>query len=67
MSIIGGLDLGKRALMAQAQAIKVNGQNITNANTPGYSRQRIEVKNSIHTRDESINLLESRRIQRQIH
>lgn len=62
MSIIGGLNLGKRALMAQAQAIKVNGQNITNANTPGYSRQRIEVKNSIHTRDESINLLESRRI-----
>lgn len=62
MSIIGGLDLGKRALMAQAQAIKVNGQNITNANTPGYSRQRIEVKNSIHTRDESINILESRRI-----
>ncbi len=62
MSIIGGLDLGKRALMAQAQAIKVNGQNITNANTPGYSRQRIEVKNSIHTKDESINLLESRRI-----
>lgn len=62
MSIIGGLDLGKRALMAQAQAVKVNGQNITNANTPGYSRQRVEVKNSIHTRDENINLLESRRI-----
>lgn len=34
-----GIEIGRRALQAQRQAIDVTGHNIANANTPGYSRQ----------------------------
>ncbi len=40
---ISGLDIGLRALAAQQQAIDVLNHNIANANTPGYSRQRIHL------------------------
>jgi flagellar hook-associated protein 1 FlgK len=36
---MGVLDIGKSALAAQRAAIDVTGQNISNVNTPGYSRQ----------------------------
>lgn len=62
MSLIGSLDLGKRAIMAQTEALKVVGDNISNINTPGYSRKRIELKNSIYTGQQDLNQLETRRI-----
>jgi len=34
-----GLEISRRALESQQVAIDVTGQNISNANTPGYSRQ----------------------------
>lgn len=34
-----GVELARRALQAQQRALDVTGQNIANANTPGYSRQ----------------------------
>lgn len=34
-----GLELGKRAIMAQQTALDITGHNIANANTEGYSRQ----------------------------
>jgi flagellar hook-associated protein 1 len=40
MSIFGTLSLGKQALLAHQRAIQVASRNISNANTPGYSRQR---------------------------
>ncbi|MGV2788373.1 flagellar hook-associated protein FlgK, partial [Clostridium perfringens] len=33
------LEIGKRGLIAQQAAINTAGHNVTNANTPGYSRQ----------------------------
>lgn len=40
MSVLGLLDIGRSALAAQTAAIGVTGENISNVNTPGYSRQR---------------------------
>ncbi|MBI2885972.1 MAG: flagellar hook-associated protein FlgK [Chloroflexi bacterium] len=37
-----GLDIAMRSMAAQQQAIDVLNHNIANANTPGFSRQRIE-------------------------
>ena len=39
MSLLGVLDIGRTALLAQKAAIDVTGENIANVNTPGYSRQ----------------------------
>ncbi|EGL13559.1 MULTISPECIES: flagellar hook-associated protein FlgK [Paenibacillus] len=38
-STFHGLELGKRGVIAQQVALNTTGHNITNANTPGYSRQ----------------------------
>lgn len=38
-----GIEIGLRALQAQQRALDVVGHNIANANTPGYSRQRLEL------------------------
>jgi flagellar hook-associated protein 1 len=37
------LQMGGGALNAQQMALQATGQNITNANTPGYSRQRVSL------------------------
>ena len=39
MSTFHGLETAKRGLFAQQQALYVTSHNIANANTPGYSRQ----------------------------
>ncbi len=39
-----GLQTALSGLLADQQAIDVTGQNITNANTPGYSRQVVELQ-----------------------
>jgi len=62
MSLLGSLDIGKRAMMNQTQSLKITGENISNVNTPAYSRKRIEVKSSIYTEQRELNFLESRRI-----
>lgn len=36
-----GLEIARRGLTAQQSALSVTGQNISNANTPGYSRQKV--------------------------
>lgn len=43
-STFHGLELGKRGLYAQQAALSTTGQNIANANTVGYSRQRAEMQ-----------------------
>jgi flagellar hook-associated protein 1 FlgK len=37
------LNIGLSALLAQQRALTTNSNNIANANTPGYSRQRVEL------------------------
>lgn len=39
-----GLELGKKSLQAQQAALDTIGHNISNANTEGYSRQRVNIK-----------------------
>ena len=45
-NIIGLLDIGSRALLAHQKAISTTGHNIANVNTPGYSRQRVNLSTS---------------------
>lgn len=42
-STFGGIEIGKKSLQAQRQALEVTGHNIANANTEGYSRQRVNM------------------------
>ena len=39
-----GLEIAKRALMAQQRALLVSGHNVANAATPGYTRQKVILK-----------------------
>ena len=41
--IYGILNVGRDALLTHQRAIDVTGHNIANANTPGYSRQRVNL------------------------
>src|SRR5574344_1002000 len=38
-----GIEIGKRSLMAHTQQITTAGHNISNADTEGYSRQRVQI------------------------
>ena len=37
-----GIEIGKRAVSAHEIALNTTGHNLSNANTEGYSRQRVE-------------------------
>jgi flagellar hook-associated protein 1 FlgK len=39
MGLMGVMDIGRSSLLAQKAAIEITGENISNVNTPGYSRQ----------------------------
>ncbi|PLT31067.1 flagellar hook-associated protein FlgK [Peribacillus deserti] len=41
ISTFHGLEVAKRGMSAQQNALYVTGNNISNANTPGYTRQRV--------------------------
>ena len=38
-----GMNIGLRALLTSQASLDVIGQNLANANTPGYSRQRVQL------------------------
>jgi flagellar hook-associated protein 1 FlgK len=42
MSTFGGLGIAATGLSAARAALEVTGQNVANANTPGYTRQRVD-------------------------
>lgn len=44
MSTFAGIELGKRSLMAHNLQVSTAGHNISNADTEGYSRQRVQIK-----------------------
>jgi flagellar hook-associated protein 1 FlgK len=46
-TIPGLLSIGRKALMAQQKGINVTGNNIANVNTPGYSRQRLNLSSDV--------------------
>ncbi len=43
-NIYGLLSIGQSALLTQQKAIDITGNNIANVNTPGYSRQRLNIR-----------------------
>lgn len=43
-STFSGIELGKRSIMAHTDAITTAGHNISNADTEGYSRQRVRIR-----------------------
>ncbi|MFH0995931.1 MAG: flagellar hook-associated protein FlgK [Pseudomonadota bacterium] len=47
VTINSALYTGRDALMTQQLAISVTGQNIANVNTPGYSRQRVNLESTV--------------------
>ncbi|MCM3443757.1 flagellar hook-associated protein FlgK [Metabacillus halosaccharovorans] len=46
VSTFHGLETSKRGMFTQQAALGVTGQNIANANTPGYSRQRVNFEST---------------------
>ena len=51
--IFGLLDIGRGALLAHQKAISITGHNIANVNTPGYSRQRVNLETTLGLTDAS--------------
>jgi flagellar hook-associated protein 1 len=49
-NIYGLLSIGQSALLTQQKAIDITGNNIANVNTPGYSRQRLNIKQNTPVR-----------------
>jgi flagellar hook-associated protein 1 FlgK len=49
MSTFSGLSTALSSLNAQRQALQVSGQNIANANTVGYTRQRADLQSVVAT------------------
>ncbi|GAA4980609.1 flagellar hook-associated protein FlgK [Kineococcus glutinatus] len=47
MSTFSAINLSSRALAAAQRGLEVSGQNIANANTEGYTRQRVEQTSSV--------------------
>jgi len=43
-NLFGLMNIGQSALLTQQKAIDITGNNIANVNTPGYSRQRLVIK-----------------------
>jgi flagellar hook-associated protein 1 FlgK len=41
-------EIGKKSLLGSQSAIQVTGNNISNANTPGYSRQRVRLEDGYY-------------------
>lgn len=47
----GLLEIGRRALSAQSTAMNVTSHNIANANSPGYTRQRVDLAATLPLKD----------------
>ena len=46
LGLFSTLDLARRAMQTQMAGVETTGQNIANVNTPGYSRQRVDITTS---------------------
>jgi flagellar hook-associated protein 1 FlgK len=47
LGLLGILNMGARALQTQQAGVEVTGQNLSNINTPGYARQRLQIQTSL--------------------
>ncbi len=65
MQIRNGTDIAKRAMMAHMETIRTAGNNIANVNTPGYSRQRFELTDTLSEGQDMLSALSRRRVRDQ--
>lgn len=56
MTIFGSIESGRSALKAQLKGMAVSGHNVANANSPGYSRQRIEMAPAVPAANSGLTL-----------
>ena len=54
-SAFSGIEIGKRAVATHSEALQTVGHNLSNANTEGYSRQRVEMKEMDPLYDAALN------------
>lgn len=47
LGLFGTLDLARRAMQTHMTGVEVAGHNLANVNTPGYSRQRVDITPSL--------------------
>lgn len=47
LGLFGTLNMAARSLQTQQAGVEVSGQNLANVNTPGYSRQRVNIQTSV--------------------
>jgi flagellar hook-associated protein 1 len=52
LGLFGTLQMATRSLQTQRNGTEVAGHNLANVNTPGYSRQRVQIESSITVRSE---------------
>lgn len=57
-----GLSIALRAIAVHMESIKVTGNNITNVNVPGYSRQRLTVMDTSTNAQDLASMLQRRRV-----
>lgn len=62
MNINNGLDIARRAMSAHMETISITGNNITNANVPGYSRQRVELTDVTSESQDMMSIYRKRRV-----
>jgi flagellar hook-associated protein 1 len=55
-NLYGLLNIGQSALLTHQKALDVTGNNIANVNTPGYSRQRLVIKQGDTVRVNNLNM-----------
>ena len=55
-NLFGLMNIGQSALLTQQKAIDITGNNIANVNTPGYSRQRLVIKQGSPIRVDSVTM-----------
>src|SRR6185503_13783311 len=48
LGLFGSLNMANRALQTQRQGSEIAGHNLANVNTPGFSRQRVNIATSIY-------------------
>ncbi len=48
MALLNVLDIGRSGLQAHQEAMQTTSNNISNVNTPGYSRQRVQLESRAH-------------------
>ena len=65
-NIYGLLSVSQTALMTQQKAIDITGNNIANVNTPGYSRQRLNMEQNEPIRHDGVQMSTGVRADRKI-